>query len=135
MGKGFAISGGRELIAALKRLERVASVDVLRDAANEGAKAIVEEAQRLVPVKSGDLRDSIQAQPLEQANGSYTVGIGSPLPYARRIEYGFNDTDSLGREYHQPAQPYLRPALDTKGGDAVNAIADVLAARVREAAD
>lgn len=34
-------------------------------------------------------------------------------PQARRLEYGFVGTDSLGRQYHQPAFPHFRPALAT----------------------
>jgi Bacteriophage HK97-gp10, putative tail-component len=40
------------------------------------------------------------------------VVVGTNVEYARRIEYGFNGTDSRGRRYNQAAQPYLRPALD-----------------------
>ena len=38
--------------------------------------------------------------------------VGTNLPYAKRLEYGFADTDSLGRTYNQLAQPHWRPALD-----------------------
>lgn len=43
---------------------------------------------------------------------SVTIGIGTDVEYARRIEFGFVGADSLGRVYNQAAQPYLRPALD-----------------------
>ena len=43
---------------------------------------------------------------------SVTIGIGTKVDYARRIEFGFVGPDSLGRNYNQAAQPYLRPALD-----------------------
>jgi hypothetical protein len=32
-------------------------------------------------------------------------------PAARRLEFGFNDIDSIGRRYHQPPFPHVRPAL------------------------
>jgi len=37
--------------------------------------------------------------------------VGSNLSYARRLELGFTDTDSLGRTVNQAPRPYLRPAL------------------------
>lgn len=33
-------------------------------------------------------------------------------PAARRLEMGFNGVDSIGRRYHQPPFPHVRPALD-----------------------
>jgi hypothetical protein len=41
-----------------------------------------------------------------------SVLAGTNVVYARRVEYGFMGTDALGRKYHQPAQPYLRPSFD-----------------------
>ena len=32
-------------------------------------------------------------------------------PAARRLEFGFNDIDSIGRRYHQPPFPHVRPAV------------------------
>lgn len=57
---------------------------------------------------------------------SVTYKIGTDLEYAARIEFGFTGPDSLGRVYNQPAQPYLRPAFDTKRTAAVNEIGRVL---------
>ena len=37
--------------------------------------------------------------------------VGSNLVYARRLELGYHQTDSLGRNINQEARPYLRPAL------------------------
>jgi len=47
------------------------------------------------------------SQPTEKLTGR----IGSNVEYARRIELGFVDVDSLGRKYNQKPYPYLRPAL------------------------
>lgn len=40
------------------------------------------------------------------------VVVYTDHPAARRLELGFNGTDSLGRKYHQPPFPHVRPALD-----------------------
>lgn len=50
------------------------------------------------------------------------VLVGTNVEYARRIEYGFSGTDSLGRHYNQPAHPYLRPAFDEKAAAVVKAV-------------
>lgn len=34
--------------------------------------------------------------------------VGTNIEYARRLEFGFFDTDSLGRQYNMPARPYFR---------------------------
>lgn len=38
--------------------------------------------------------------------------VGPSMEYSARLEFGFMDTDSLGRTYHQAAQPYLTPASE-----------------------
>lgn len=61
---------------------------------------IVSAAKRIVPVDSGDLRDSIH--PEVSADGMYVV---ADEEYASHVELG---TSKMA------AQPYLRPALYTK---------------------
>jgi hypothetical protein len=61
-------------------------------------------------VQTGRLRASITHQMGRDGQGLFAQ-IGSDVEYARRIELGFEGVDALGREYHQPPFPYLRPAL------------------------
>ncbi|HTJ49442.1 MAG TPA: hypothetical protein VL443_08330 [Cyclobacteriaceae bacterium] len=62
---------------------------------------------------------------------SLSIEIGSDSPYARRLELGFNGTDSLGRTYNNPAEPYLTPALDENSDlamqEMMNAVTDAFA--------
>lgn len=108
---------------------RVNTQAVMRKA-QQSAKATVREAaaliegemKALVPVDTGALRDSIHIE--ERADGPFHFEVsvhpaelagnkwGLEPAYARRIEYGFVGTDSRGRNYHQAAQPYVRPAID-----------------------
>lgn len=37
-----------------------------------------------------------------------TAMVGTIMEYARRLEFGFLDTDSLGRKYNMPARPFFR---------------------------
>jgi len=71
-------------------------------------------------VITGNLHDSITvamdsdipAQIGSKEAGGVAVLIGTNVIYAKRVEFGFVGTDSLGRNYHQLPKPYLRPAFD-----------------------
>jgi len=98
---------GPEFLAGITRADKAvdsAVTDALSIAAMEAANA----ARQRAPYKTGTLRRSIQV--IEQ--GPREVAVGSRVPYAARIEFGFAGRDSLGRLYNQPAKPYLRPAIE-----------------------
>lgn len=61
---------------------------------------IVSAAQRIVPVDTGELHDSIHAE--TSAEGMFVV---ADADHASHVEMGTSK---------MPAQPYLRPALNTK---------------------
>lgn len=126
-------------------------VKYLKEAAQRGLKFGVQEAGQIleveakvnVPVLTGNLRDHIHTEvkvdeperqvmvvtPVTEASNPW----GIDPAYARRIELGFVGEDSLGRMYHQPAQPYMRPARDTKGAEAVQAIKDSVKSELLDA--
>jgi HK97 gp10 family phage protein len=105
-------------------------IKYLMEGARAGLKFGVSEAGLLfetaakanVPVLTGNLRDHIHTEqvidePLRQevivtpvVEASNAQGFDPA--YARRIELGFVGTDSLGRNYHQAPQPYMRPAFE-----------------------
>lgn len=111
-------------------------VRYLRDAAQSGlklsvpeaAQLFVEEAKAMVPVDTGRLQEAIHAETFEDEATRQTMQVapfveaaneyGFDPAYARRIEYGFFGADKLGRNYHQAAQPYMRPAFDSKQAEA-----------------
>ncbi|MFE2850392.1 hypothetical protein ACFXJO_04575 [Streptomyces lavendulae] len=45
----------------------------------------------------------------------WVAEVGTSAPQARRLEYGFVGTDSLGRRYAQPPFPHAGPALEAAG--------------------
>lgn len=98
----------------------------LKLGADGAAGLFVDEAKGLVPVKTGNLRDHIHfwtnvdtasqqqrtvtpVYDLEEGTGNK---YGIDPPYARRIEFGFIGVDSLGRHYHQAANPFMRTAFE-----------------------
>ena len=127
------MKGVDSLSLVTKRLIE-ASRQGLNHGVSEAAQLFVDEAKALVPVDTGHLQDSIHAELLEQTDTRTVVAVtpayeesnpyGFEPAYARRIEYGFMGTDSLGRSYHQAAQPYMRPAFDNKQDEARQAIKD-----------
>jgi hypothetical protein len=94
-------------------------------------------------VLSGRLRDGIHTETVTDTPETQVLAVtpivpaankwGFDPPYARRIEYGFFGADSLGRVYHQAAEPYMRPAFDSEKDGATAAIKDNVYAQIDEA--
>lgn len=40
-----------------------------------------------------------------------SITLSNPSPQTKRLEYGFVGRDSLGRLYHQPPFPHIRPVM------------------------
>jgi HK97 gp10 family phage protein len=78
------------------------SPEAMRCVAEQGAK-VEEAAKGIVPVDTGALRDSIELL-VEGIATVATAWVGTTIRYGGFVEYGTSIT---------PAQPYLRPALDT----------------------
>lgn len=61
--------------------------------------------------RTGDYRRSIA-----QTNGFQgkvpVAWVFTNAPQGRRLEYGFNSIDALGRHYRQPPYPHWRPAIE-----------------------
>lgn len=118
----FKFDGGLQLAAGLKQLGPAIAGKVGDQALRAGAKVIVQDAKDRVPVLSGELRDAIDTR----------VEKKSRPEDARKIEIGFRPPVSRRAHLtefgtaHSAAQPFLRPALETKGEDALKAIAGVL---------
>lgn len=118
----------------------IAARQGLKEGVSEAGGIFEQEAKILVPVDSGNLRDAIHTEhtvdtpevqqqtvtPAHEAGNRY----GFDPAYARRIELGFVGQDSLGRNYHQAAQPYMAPAYENKKAEAVAAVKDGIYQRV-----
>ena len=96
--------------------------DILEEAVVLGSVPVVKAAQRnskrggaFPNLRTGNLfRNIDEFSPVivSKTQSRVEVAVGSAAEYARRLELGFSDTDSLGRTYHQSPRPFLRPALD-----------------------
>ncbi len=113
----FDLLGVPEFVAALEAMDARASL-ACRNTVRDGAQMIQRQARmnatgRPGPrVRTGTLRRSITIKyPHRGGGGLYEAQIGPTAIYSRRIELGFDGTDSIGRTYHQPPYPYFRPAF------------------------
>jgi HK97 gp10 family phage protein len=129
------IEGLPELKRKLLDMSEAARQAKLEAAVLAGGQLIKNEAQVRAPVKTGTLRRSITVQISESSATNASAAIGTNLAYARRIEFGFNGRDKLGRLYSQPAQPYLRPAFDQERENAYLEIQDALRDAINDAID
>ena len=75
------------------------------------ANAYKNDVQVIAPYKTGTYRRSIHVETTE-TDGETVALVGTDLPYAKRLEFGFVDKDKLGRVYNQAPRPHFRPALD-----------------------
>jgi hypothetical protein len=120
------IKNPEDLTRAFKKLDQLTQTRYLSAAVTAGMMPIQNRVIDLAPRVTSTYVRSIHHE-IAIAQPDYCEGvIGTNLPYGMRLEFGFNDTDSLGREYHQPAQPHWRPAFDEKRGEAVQEMGDSL---------
>lgn len=62
-------------------------------------------------IVTGSYRASWQVR-TRGGGSSTTAEVGTNAVQGRRLEFGFNGADSLGRVYSQPPFPHARPAFD-----------------------
>lgn len=118
----FKLEGLSELEAVLKDLAPQVASRAADGALRKAVQPIIDEAKRLVPVDQGDLRDSITSSPPKrQREGARERLIGFKPPVSRRAHLTEFGTSK------QPAQPFMRPALDAKAGEALEVMRDALA--------
>lgn len=125
------IEGLEELLKALDQFPKNLQKKALRPALREGAKVIHKQAKRFVPVDEGDLKRSLKVRAAKrnrkgivavnvQTSSEANVFSGEQF-YGAFVEFGTSKT---------PAQPFLRPALDTSATEAKEAVADKLAQQI-----
>ncbi len=141
----FNVKGLSELQKFLDQLTVKLEKNIMRGALRAGAKTILTEAKANVPVKSGELRDSLKIGTKSRA-GKVTASVRTKLFYARFVEFGtaahviggknggwlsFGGTFTKAVD-HPGAKPYpfMRPALDGQAQNAVVATAEYIKRRL-----
>ena len=90
------------------------------------AKKLQSAVKAVVPVDTGQYRDSITIDKSSPNRATYTFEVGSDVPYARVLEFGFVGTDSDGNTISRPPRPHWRPLMDEFENSFVQDIRDVL---------
>ncbi len=135
-------------MAMLSALPEKIEKNIMRGALRAGAKVIMDEAKRNVPIKSGDLRKSLRLSTNSKKGVvTATVKAGSKKAYYWRfVEFGtaahvihakkdgalvFGGIFSkLALHHGARAKPFMRPALDTQANVAIQAVGDTIKKRL-----
>jgi hypothetical protein len=126
MPPSMYMKDARQLHEAFKRCDQLTQAKHLKAAVTVGLLPIQNQAIENAHRVTSTLVRSIHTEIIE-ARENYCEGVtGTNLDYARREEMGFTGSDALGREYNQPAHPYLRPAFDTRRREAVAEMGETL---------
>lgn len=86
--------------------------DEVVDAIHKGGMYVQAEVQKIAPVDTGTYKSRIRTEEPVVTEKNVVVAVGSDIPYALRLEFGYVGPDKLGRTYHQKAQPHWRPVFD-----------------------
>lgn len=115
------ISGIEELSRKLDRI--VASVDGRKqgDALMDAAEPILTRMQQLVPVRSGDLRESLA---ITMGDDGLTVRIGPVGQVAWRAHFVELGTVNM------PAEPFIRPAFDSENDNVTTMVGKQLGSTI-----
>lgn len=103
------VEGGPELRRAFRRLDD--RLDDLKGVHRDAVEMVEGEAESLVPVLSGALRDTIRVS-VSKRGGAVLAGGRSLVPYAGPIHFGW-------RARNIEPQPFLYDALDKRRADVV----------------
>lgn len=115
----MTLKNGDRLQRKLSGLASAMQGQVLGNAALAGAEVVKSESKNIVPVDTGNLRASITSELGEVSTHKATahVGYGKQAPYGKFIELGTS---------RMSAQPFLRPALVTTRGRAIEEVRNAL---------
>jgi HK97 gp10 family phage protein len=106
-----------------KQFGQIADMDWV-SAEVDAMNVIAKEAKVLVPVDTGALQITIGVE-VEGETVSLVAG-GGEVDYALHVEFG---------TIKMAAQPYMRPAIDTKGNEAVKAAGKNLETQMKRIAN
>lgn len=144
------VKGLADLQRALQDLPVKIERNVMRGAVNAGGQVFRKEARAGVPVKSGDLRNSIRVSvrvstKAGRIDGTVKAGDRKAF-YAHMVEFGtqrhvikarkggmLNIGGRLVSQVDHPgarAKPFMRPAFDKAGQASITAFADYIRKRL-----
>lgn len=127
------VDGFRQLDAKFAKLEAIDTRSAAR-ALNAGASILVAEEKRLAPALTGNLRDSIVSDmwPTNFRGDGLTIWIGPRTgPGGPDGWYGiFAEFGTI----NMPAHPFVRPAVDGRGEQALGLVISMIGRDIIRAA-
>lgn len=134
------VEGLADLNRRLTELPKAIQGRPLRTAVAAGGRVIQQEAKARVPVDTGLVRDRIRVMSMRQeqrnARAEVVVGVRRVGKVSKKVQKNRRRTDpfywrfiEFGTKF-KPARPFLRPALENKRTEAVEAIRERLAKRI-----
>lgn len=120
-------AGGKEMLTVMKKLDRDVERKLGMSALRSGARKILAEAKRLVPVRTERLKKAITVKGVPKRFGVIQLAIG--------VKRGKKRSDTTGAWYahliefgtkFMPAKPFLRPALDSRHKEAIQVVGNRL---------
>lgn len=133
----ISLVGDKALQRKLKSLDFALQKKILRKALRAGAKPVRDAARTNAPVREGKIKKSIKVRAMKRSR----KGIGVLVAVGTRQELGISEEDfynyAVGTELgtsKAAAQPYLRPALDSKSSEALKIIAREIDAGIKSEA-
>lgn len=110
------VKGIKELQAKFRQID-FEMQQILSQATSAGAAVVVREAKINVGRGHPDYPERITGATMrnirevrkEKSATKCVSQVGGTLEHMMRLEKGFMDTDRMGRRFHQPPRPFLRP--------------------------
>ncbi len=139
------ITGGKEIAEALRKLSTKVARNGLRRAVSAAAAMMRDEAKANAPVDTGEMRRDVKIKRMKDTRGgpfgaTFAVYVQSGKKsrlsgrarnvekdsfYWRFVEFGTSKT---------PAQPFMRPAYESKKEEAIKVVGDILDEVIQKAA-
>lgn len=120
------IEGAKEMDRVLRALPRAVGRRAAVGSLRAGAKPIADEMELLAPRDQGELAESVVIRTAKDP-GQVTVQVG---PARSAFQAVFQE---FGTKNH-PAQPFMRPAFDSKAAEALGIIGERLGKNLTRAA-
>lgn len=122
-----------EIVMELEKLEKKIQKKLVRKAMREGAKVLLEEARARVPVRTGNLKKSLgintrtkKGNVIMYVSPRRGKGVKYDGFYGQYVELG-HVLKRKGKVIgHVPPHPFLRPAFEAKGEEAVRVFSKTL---------
>lgn len=123
----LSITGADEIIKALNKLSKNVATNVMVGAIRSGANIVRDEARRIVPKDTKNLEKSITT--IRRKGDKNTVQFSITPSKGGRNDGWYGHFLELGTS-KMSAKPFLRPSLDSKQDEVLQATKEYIAKRL-----